>query len=392
MKRSAAIIAGLIMLAAPLCGCSPAREYSQMSGEYFYVMNTSAALTIYDYFEVNGVEDRLLTAKFSNMEDEVRLLLYGLDSSLSTSYEGSDISRFNAADAGARVEIGEDAYNILSVAKSMYELTEGYYNPAVYYSLQAYGFNGGEEPKSIDDLPSEEEISIYVELSEHFGELALEKEGDKYYATKPDITVEWQGAPLTLKVDLGGIGKGYAVDKVNYLFLKYGYEYGNFNFGASSIAFKKYPEDAGTFTLGLANPRRKIENGVYTEAEQYIETDVSDVCVSSSADNKNAYILTDESGAPVRYCHIFDPYTGKPIESGVMSATVIGGSAAENDALTTAIMAMGAGKAVEFINSALTGRQVVFTVDSGDGYKFYTNIPVGGYRIVSENFTRLEIN
>ena len=94
----------------------------------------------------------------------------------------------------------------------------------------------------------------------------------------------------------------------------------------------------------------------------------------------------------MRYCHIFDPYTGKPIESGVMSATVIGGSAAENDALTTAIMAMGAEKAVEFINSALTGRQVVFTVDSGDGYKFYTNIPVGGYRIVSENFTRLEIN
>ena len=73
-----------------------------------------------------------------------------------------------------------------------------------------------------------------------------------------------------------------------------------------------------------------------------------------------------------------------------MSATVIGGSAAENDALTTAIIAMGQNSAVEFINSKLTQKQVVFTCES-DGYKYYTNIPEGFYEVVNESFTRLEI-
>ncbi len=388
MKKSAPLLIGFILSAMLFSGCSPRREYTVME-EGFYFMNSPSLLTVYDYFYINRVEDGGRTSKFQQMAEEVNGLLSGLDSALSTSYQTSDISRFNAAAAGATVEIGEDTYNVLSIAKSVYSLTEGYYNPAVYYSVQAYGFNGAEPPESAADLPSEEEISIYVELSEHFGDLKLTAAEGKYYAEKPAYTAEFNGETLSLKLDLGGIGKGYAADKADRLFEKYGYEYGKFNFASSSVAFKRHPLEDNAFTLALVNPRRQIENGTYVGRADFFRVAVSDVAVSSGGDYENYYELAGENG-PVRYCHIFNPFTGKPIESGIMSATVIGGSAAENDALTTAIMAMGPQKAVEFINSKLASKQVVFTCDTG-GYKYYTNIPEGFYQVVNDSFTRLEI-
>ena len=55
--------------------------------------------------------------------------------------------------------------------------------------------------------------------------------------------------------------------------------------------------------------------------------------------------------------------TGKPVQTGIMSSTILGGSAAGDDAYTTAIMAMGREKAIEFIQTKLTDRRVVFTLD-----------------------------
>ncbi len=355
----------------------------------YYFMNSPSLLTVYDYFYINGVEDSARVSKFEQMAQEVNDLLGNLDSALSTTYQTSDIFRFNAAAAGATVEISEDTYNVLNIAKSVYNLTDGYYNPAVYYSVQTYGFNGGKTPQSFADLPTDEEIAAYVELSEHFGDLQLTAAEGKYYASKPAYTVQWQGEPLSLKLDLGGIGKGYAADMVNVLFEKYGYTYGKFNFASSSVAFRLHPLEDHAFTLALVNPRRKSENGVYTERADFFRVAVSDVTVSSGGDYENYFILND-GNAQKRFSHIFNPRTGKPAESGVMSATVIGGSAAENDALTTAIIAMGQNSAVEFINSKLTQKQVVFTCES-DGYKYYTNIPEGFYEVVNESFTRLEI-
>jgi thiamine biosynthesis lipoprotein len=80
------------------------------------------------------------------------------------------------------------------------------------------------------------------------------------------------------------------------------------------------------------------------------------VCISTSGDYEQYYIIDD-----VRYCHIIDPTTGKPVQTGIMTATIIGGSAAEDDALTTAIMTMGKDKAIEFINTKLSDRYVAFT-------------------------------
>ena len=85
-------------------------------------------------------------------------------------------------------------------------------------------------------------------------------------------------------------------------------------------------------------------------------TPIANLSVSTSGDNAQYYMIDG-----VRYCHVINPKTGKPVQTGVMSATILGGSAAEDDAYTTAIMAMGRDKAAEFVKTKLTDRRVVFS-------------------------------
>lgn len=226
-------------------------------------------------------------------------------------------------------------------------------------------------------LPSDQSCLKYAELAASFSEVQLLHENGKYYAVKPEKTVEVDGQTLFLKIDLGGIGKGWAVDKVNELFDEYGFECGYFNFGKSSIACKKHFKNGG-YEMTLTHPRA---NGTYFEALLFDEV------ISTSGDYEQYFI---QDG--VRYCHIIDPTTGKPVQTGVMTATVMGGSAAENDALTTAIIAMGKEKATQFISQKLTDKRALFTCVEDGKYKVKTNISAGQYTILSQDFTAENIS
>ncbi len=319
-------------------------------GRIFYSMSVEAQLCVSDNFKEDTAKE-----KFTQFSKAVYAKLNEIDKALSSTVASSDVSKFNAAAAGAELEISKITYEVLSIAKSVYELTDGYYNPALYYNVQAYGFGGAETyPHTADELPKDEIIEKYTLLASHFGEVALSETADEngvnYFVTKPDFTVEVDGKTLAMKLDLGGIGKGYAVDIIDAMFDEYGYEYGYFNFSASSMAVKSHFEQ-GAYIMELVGPRSP-------QRDPYFMTKIRNEKLSTSGDNEQRYFIDG-----VRYCHIIDPTTGKPIRTGIMSATVIGGSAAEDDALTTAVMAMGKERASNFIKEKLTDRKVVFTCE-----------------------------
>lgn len=317
------------------------KGFTSKTDVYEDVMNTDAVLTVSADFSNTEIEQ-----KFTQFSDRVAVTLSDIEESLSVVKKSSYAYLFNSANAGETVEVDKTFYEVMSLAKDMYGFTDGYYNPAVYYSVQAYGFDIKEQPEV---LPKDEDIAKYTELSTAFAEIEVIENEDGYFIKKPEKTVEVGGESLALKVDLGGIGKGYATDIINEMFSDYGFEYGMFNFGGSSVAIRKHCRE-GDYTLALIEPRR--------DSAHYMSFPVHDICVSSSADYVNYYFVNG-----VRYCHIIDPATGKPVQTGIMSATVAGGSAAENDAITTAIMAMGRDGAISFIESKLTEKYVVFTYD-----------------------------
>ena len=363
-KLFATIGAGITAAAFALAGCGGDEERTFKSYSYtYFVMDADATLQVYDSSDAEDSYE-----KWGELKDEIGTLLYALDFSLSATVSTSYVSQFNNASAGARVKIDNYTYDVLSTALSVYELTEGCYNPAVYYGVQAFGFNGAKtRPTKAEELPSKEVTDAYADLASHFGELKLEVDGEDIYAVKPDCTVTVNGESLSMKIDLGGIGKGYAVDLIDEIISEHGYEYGFINFGSSSIALKKFID--GKFILGCTDPRTLSGD---PHDNNYMSLFVSDVKLSTSGDYRNYFELDGK-----RYCHIFDPFTARPVDTGMMTATIMGGSAAEDDALTTALIVMGADKAISFISEKLPGRKVVFNLEKEGEYYYYTNLTEG---------------
>lgn len=376
MKKTLAVFGAVLASLTVFTGCGETEEYSS-NMDYFFAMNAEATLVVSDIFTSEKQK------KYDELRSEISYTLTSLEGSLSSNVSNSGISKFNSAAAGERVEIDLTAYKVLTLAKSVYNLTDGYYNPAVYYNVQAYGFNEASAiGKPLDErIPSDELIAKYNVLSSAFGEIEIIKdENNKCYAIKPATTVELDGVTYSMKIDLGGIGKGYAVDEVNNLIDRYGFKYGYLSFGTSSISVSEHYKN-GDYTLRFTNPRTDI-NGAY------VSTKIKNTCLSSSGDYEQFFLYdSDGDGEKEWYCHVFDPTTGKPVQTGIMSATVIGGSAAEDDALTTAIMAMGKERAVQFINEKLSDRKVVFTYDNNGNYEIITNMPEGDYTVLNSKFT-----
>ncbi|MGN0806519.1 MAG: FAD:protein FMN transferase [Candidatus Coproplasma sp.] len=337
----------------------------------------------------DGVTDGV--SAFEKYTADLNAMLSEAENSLSSSIKTSCVYKFNEAAPGERVEIDKLTYEVLSLAKDIYTLTDGYYNPAVYYSVDLYGFakraDGTLETvydrdKNEDGsypLPEDKYVTAFCSLAEGFSLLTLSEQDGSYYAVKPDRTVEVDGVTYSLKIDLGGIGKGWCADRAFEIMDEYFYEYGYFNFASSSMAFKKYAKnDSGTYTVSARDPR-----GI--AGESFFSIPVKDVCLSTSGDYEQYYEVDG-----VRYCHIIDPTTGSPIRTGVSSVTVVGGSAAEDDALTTALSAMGKERAVEFINTHLPDRTVVMLISAEDGSgEIITNAPdkikitYQGYRLAN---------
>lgn len=358
---------------------------------YPVIFGTDAYLRIYLPIDISDEELAQATEKANALHEEIKALLTSLDSSMNIANENSYISQFNSAEAGSEIEIDKDTYEVLNIAIRMFEETNGYYNPGVYYSVDLYGFGvrvdyNERRPYDRDDyrtqLPDNEYVTAFQQLGESFAEVSTYQRDGKYYVYKPEKTVTVKGNTYSLAMDLGGIGKGYAIDLADRLIDEAGFEYGYFNFGSSSQAINGSLSDDGMFELSFQNPRKFLGAG-------YLTTRTANVAISTSGDYILSYTIDG-----TRYSHIINPKTGSPIRTGIATATVLDGregegiySAAEADARTTALCAMGVEKATEYMNELTEkGIKVAFLHENGIGWlNFYTNMEDGTYTLNIQN-------
>lgn len=355
---------------------------------YLGIFGTDAYLCLYLPKDTSEEEVDEANKKANALHEEITGLLTSLDSSMNIANENSYISQFNAAEAGSEIQIDKDTYEVLNIAIKMFEETDGYYNPGVYYSVDLYGFgvrsNNEARPYDREDpsveLPDNEYVTAFQQLGESFAEVSTYQRDGKYYVYKPEKTVTVKGNTYSLAMDLGGIGKGYAIDLVDGLIDEAGFEYGYFNFGSSSQAINGSLSDDGMFKLSFQNPRKLLGAG-------YLTTRTANVAISTSGDYILSYTIDG-----TRYSHIINPKTGAPIRTGIATATVLDGregvySAAEADARTTALCAMGVEKATEYMNELTEqGIMVAFLHENGIGWlNFYTNMEEGTYTLNIQN-------
>ena len=350
MKRAVALL--LFCALCLLCGCSAPS----------YFVEFSLSQNVYSQGE------KLSKSEIARLQEDISALLHEIESQVNTETEGSDIDRINGAKAGEKVYVGEHTAAMLEICGQLYKQTEGAFSPALYNLSRLWGFTPEFEgmytvPRA---EPSSQEIAEALSVSS-FDDVRVE--GNVVVKEKDDV-----------RLDFGGIAKGYMSDCVRALIAeRYPDFSGTFSVMSNSVLMGQKQEDAAGlgYTATLENPRADVTGGVSANGALYF-TGLSDVAVSTSADNYRFYVYDG-----TLYKHIIDPFTGKPSQNGVISITVLVPLSQENagalaDAYSTAGFCMPLTQALEFYRSLWEEEGIGAVVITSD---FCYDV-VGGYTVL----------
>ena len=288
-------------------------------------------------------------------------LIRSLEAKLSRTEENSAVSRLNR---GEMVEPDEDLNTLLSLAAYFRERTGGAFNIGIAPLASAWGFTTDHY-----QVPGPSEIQRLLKVVDE---------------TAPRISPEGLSLEPGQSIDLGGIAKGYAADKLAELFQEREIPRAMASLGGNVLAWGDRP-DGTAWRVGVQDPARPGEQSAF----------------AGILNLKNAFAVTSggyqryfEEGGKV-YHHILDPATGYPADSGLTSVTVVADCSCDDymgtlcDAFSTAFFIMGEEEALDdwrkwqgvspaFFDLVLItgdGRVVVtqglaesFTLDEGSGY------------------------
>lgn len=348
--RIIAVVLALTVICCTAAGCGGRTGKQFTSYSYF---DTQTAVVVFD--ELKTSED---TERAEMVWEEIKEAFAEVERAID--FRESSLAAFNAALPGETVEIDEVCYAIMTLAKEYYAATDGAFNPAVGALTDLWGFAPREEGVTPpydrgEGLPRADYIEAFRTLT-CFDEVLLIEDNGTYYAKKPSATATVDGRVYDVKVDLGGIGKGYAADTAAKILTEAGYRYGYVAVGGSSIVLLENCSsdygDGDNWYVDVVHPRQI--GATYARFEE------KSAAVSTSGDYER-YFIRDGT----RYSHIIDAATGYPAAGKVASATVVCGSAAEGDAISTALCVMGADKAAAFAAGNADKYRITFLIDDG---------------------------
>lgn len=214
------------------------------------------------------------------------------------------VYRINAA-RGAAVEADDELALLLNFAQTCWQLSDGAFDITSGALRRAWRFDGG------DQVPSQAQIEALLPL------VGWDK-------------VDWDGASLRLpagmEIDLGGIGKEYAVDRVAALAAELSDTPLLINFGGDLRA-NRPPRDAEAWRVGIED-----YGGGGSAA-------VLQLAAGSLATSGDARRFVERDGR--RYGHVLDPRTGWPVAGAPKSVTVGRGQCIEAGLLSTLALLQG---------------------------------------------------
>ncbi len=266
--------------------------------------------------------------------DAIRILVEGrldaVDRAMSTYRDDSELSRFNLLKAGESLMFSEETWAVLELAWQVREESGGAFDPTVGRLVDAWGF-GAQARDAEPTLPSEERLT---QLRKAVG--AIELSAPLRRALKLDA-----GAAL----DLSGIAKGWATDRVSEALTEAGYGNHLVEVGGEVRAAGHSPS-GDPWRIAIEQPRPRSDapstghpsetaTGTLPPGLQKI-LPITGGALATSGDYRNYW---ERDG--VRYSHTIDPRTGRPVEHALASASVFHGSCAVADAYATALMVLG---------------------------------------------------
>lgn len=315
---------------APTPAFSPVEPPPAQAREIVYPKVSRAAMgSLFEVYLAGRDRDALIAAGEQALDEIERL-----DRQLSHYRDDSDITRLNqhAHDHWVRVE--PRLYQMLKRCADLCEQTGGAFDIATGALVKAWGFHQGGHR-----VPSPQEIARLMESTGTY-RILFDDEDHLVHFTAPE-----------LEVTLGAFGKGCAIDEAAERLRFYGVESAVIHGGQSTIYALGAPPGEDAWTFAIKDPRDKTT--VIQEAA------LRDEALSTSGSYEQFFEVDGE-----RFSHILDPRTGRPVQ-GMLSVSVVAPSAADSDALSTALFVMGSEAAQEFCRQRPEVRAIMMEHRSG---------------------------
>jgi thiamine biosynthesis lipoprotein len=314
MKR---YIFATVFLSFFIASCS-----QKMQKKIYFKMDTIVEITLY--------KNREAKIRDAEMFETIESFLNDWDERFSPQSARSEVLKCNNRENDT-VEISNDLYEILEMALFYSQKTDGSFDITVK-PLKDFWNVGGED----DFLPDPRDSAIFDTLVEILQDVDFRKISLLDYPKRAVFD-----SPKT-QIDLGGIAKGFAIDKLADTLKSYGF----FNFIAN-VGGDVFVSGTKSFDkpiiVGIRHPRR---DGMLTMFE------MNDASLVTSGDYERFRIARSKA----RVHHIFDAKTGFPVTKNI-SLSIKGERAAVADILATGLFSMSA-------------REIAEKIKEFDGYEF----------------------
>jgi thiamine biosynthesis lipoprotein len=263
-----------------------------------------------------------ITAVASDKDTANRAIQAGFDEIkrlerlLSTWRSNSELSHVNAEAGLQPVRVSPETLELVVRSMEMSQLTDGGFNIAVGPAMEAWSFTERQR------IPSDEELQQLKPLVD-WTNIQINNEAQTIFLPHKGM-----------RVDIGGIGKGYAADRAVEEMKRAGAQSGVVALSGDIKTFGVLPERDG-FPVGIKHPR--------DEETLIAVIDLKDEAISTAGDYERFF---ERDG--VRYHHILDPQTLRPAR-GCQSVTVIAKEGAVADGLDTGIFVLGPTRGMELV-------------------------------------------
>ena len=247
-------------------------------------------------------------------------LVHQLEDQMSVYREHSELSRLNKQAADAPVRVERRLFELLAESRRLCDQTKGGFDPTAGPLVELWS-----RCRQDGRIPTECEIAAASKLTgiDHV----------RFDEDQSTVGFDRRGVEL----NLGGIGKGYALDRAGQLMVEQNVGDWLIHGGHSSLLARGDHNGLGGWPVGIRNP--------LFPGERLATVLLKDRALSSSGSGVQSF-----RHAGKRYGHILDPRTGWPVE-GMLSVTVLAPTATQADALSTAFFVIGLEKAQRYCDN-----------------------------------------
>lgn len=297
------------------------------------VFDTAVTISLYE----NGSQEIL---------DNAFELCHDYENLFSKTIETSEVGKLNSAN-GKFLEINSEVFDVIELSLDFYEISNNLFDVTIDPVTALWNFQSGEKV-----VPTDEEISQKLEQ-----------------VSSQNILINGNSVSLSnnATIDLGGVAKGYIADRVKDFLVENGVSRAIINMGGNVQTISTKTDDT-EWSVGIRTPfadTNDLSLAVY----------IDDMSVVTSGGYERNFIVDNTV-----YHHILDSTTGYPVESDLLSSTIICESSVLADLYSTTTFLLGLDESLKLVEKN-DNIEAIF-IDENYDLHFTSGIGENGIQVV----------